>query len=88
MWIVIFIVLFMLLLSYQVEEFNNYKKSNVDGRVFYENCKLVFDRLDKQVDGKTYCIFFPNEMSNVNVIYKSNYWMTLLLFDYFKPFNI
>mgnify|MGYP003967975931 FL=1 len=56
----------------------------ISWKVFYENCKIVFDKLYKQLDGKTYCIFFPNEMSNVNVIYKSNYWVTLLLFDYFK----
>ena len=54
MWIVIFIVLFILLLSYQVEEFNNYKKSKVDGRVFYENCNEICN------DNK-FCFKFENK---------------------------
>ena len=63
MWIVIFIVLFMLLLSYQVEEFNNYKKSKVDGRVFYENCNEICN------DNK-FCFKFENKKKNYDYCVK------------------
>jgi len=51
---------------------------------FKEQYEHVFDELNKKIVGHDWCVFFPKEMSGVDIIYKSNYWMLLLLYDYFK----
>ena len=56
----------------------------ISWKEFYENCIIIFEKLHEKVVGKTYCIFFPNKMNDSDIENKSNYWMTLLLYDYFK----
>lgn len=65
------------------------KTRYVSYKEFYDNCKITFKKFleSDEIKGRDYCIYFPKEMSQVNIRNKSNFWMTLLLIDFINEHN-
>ena len=55
----------------------------ISWKQFYETCIIVFEKLYMKVENLSYCFFTKESLSNVSYDQKSNYWILLLLIDYY-----
>ena len=69
--------------------------THISWKEFIDKCHSQFDRFIQAIKSpssdntyESFCFLLPSEMSRVNIIYKSNYWMILLFYDYLKTKNL
>ena len=64
--------------------------THVSWKEFYGVCVRSFENFYKNVKNKLYYIVFPSKIDDSKLFNKSNYWITLLMIDYFlkKGYNL
>ena len=64
--------------------------THVSWKEFYGVCVRSFENFYKNVKNKLYYIVFPSKIDDSKLFNKSNYWITLLMIDYFlkKRYNL